>query len=199
MNKTNESVDANSLLREISVSDDKRAFETLFDLYYPALCIYAKRFIGNRATREDIVQDVFYTLWEKRKLIDITTSAKSYLLAILKNVSLNHLRKQGCMDEYAEMQRIRTESDPREHPYDLYTLSELEALLERALEKLPDEYRIAFVMSRLELKKTSEIAEVLGVSTRTVERYRDRALHILQYELRDYLPLCFLLSLFSTS
>lgn len=181
------------LFRKISVYDDKQAFQLLFELYYAALCLYAKRYIDDRAAREDIVQDIFCALWEKRKFIDISTSAKNYLLTAVKNFSLNQLRKQGHSDDYVNRMTLQTGYD--EHPHNLYTLHELESLLDKALQQLPEPYRIAFVMNRLELKKTSEIAEVLGVSVRTVERYRDRAVQILQQELKDYLPLSFFLFL----
>ena len=72
---------------------------------------------------------------------------------------------------------------------DIYTLNELEALLEQTLSKLPPEYRLAFELSRIEQKSMDEIAEIMGVSVRTVERYRDKALDILKKELKDYLPL----------
>ena len=67
-------------------------------------------------------------------------------------------------------------------------LNELETLLEQTLAKLPTEYRIAFEMSRMEGKSMDEIAETMGVSVRTVERYRNKALDILKKELKDYLP-----------
>ena len=61
--------------------------------------------------------------------------------------------------------------------------------LRAALDKLPVEYRIAFEMSKLENRDLGEIASVLNVSTRTVERYRDKSIQILKEELKDFLPL----------
>lgn len=182
------------LLRRISVDDDREAFHTLFNHFYAALCLYAKKFIEDTATREDIVQDVFLTVWEKRKYIDIHISAKSYLITSVKNMSLNHLRREGYSQEYIS-KALENQPVYTEHPDDLYTLRELQEILNKALEKLPEEYRIAFVMSRMEQKSTSEIASRLGVSVRTVERYRNRALQILQEELKDYLPISIILLL----
>ena len=66
--------DIDFLLRQITTEDNKLSFQRLFELYYPALCIYTKRFISDRETREDIVQEVFSSIWENRKRIVIISS-----------------------------------------------------------------------------------------------------------------------------
>lgn len=71
----------------------------------------------------------------------------------------------------------------------MYSYQELSEKLRAALDKLPVEYRIAFEMSKLENRDLGEIASVLNVSTRTVERYRDKSIQILKEELKDFLPL----------
>ena len=84
--------DIDFLLRQITTEDNKLSFQRLFELYYPALCIYTKRFISDRETREDIVQEVFSSIWENRKRIVIRTSARNYLITATKNHSLNYLQ-----------------------------------------------------------------------------------------------------------
>jgi RNA polymerase sigma-70 factor (ECF subfamily) len=177
-----------TLLWNISINDDKSAFRTLFETYYAPLCLYAKRFIEDRAEREDIVQDVFFSIWEKRKQILPSISAHNYLVTCVKNSCLNYLRKVSYFQTY---QSKITEKPPlyEENPDKLYALKELQGLLEKALKKLPKEYRLAFTLSYNEKKSIAEIAEIMQVSVRTVERYRHRALEILKVELRDYLPL----------
>ena len=64
------------------------------------------------------------------------------------------------------------------------------------MEKLPTEYRLAFEMNRFENKSIEEIAEIMGVSSRTVKRYKSRAIEILREELKDYLPLFLLFTRF---
>lgn len=176
-----------NLLQRISANDEE-AYRSLFELYYVPLCLYVKRFIEDKPTQEDIVQDVFFTIWEKRGTIVPTVSAKNYLVTCAKNLSLNHLRKQGYMQDY---QTKLTEHAPvySENLDDLYTLKELQVLLAKTLAKLPPEYRLAFEMSRIEEKSSAEIAEAMGVSVRTVERYRNKATEILKEELKDYLSL----------
>ncbi|MCD7850385.1 MAG: RNA polymerase sigma-70 factor [Parabacteroides sp.] len=186
--KNTDILDVDHLLWRISVNDDEAAYRSLFEHYYAALCLFAKRYIEDKNVREDIVQDVFFNIWEKRKSITTNISAQNYLITCVKNLSLNHLRKQGYVQDYhnriIKMAPIYSNGEE-----DIYTLNELEALLEQTLPKLPPEYRLAFELSRIEQKSMDEIAEIMGVSVRTVERYRDKALDILKKELKDYLPL----------
>lgn len=175
-----------ALLLNISVNDDRSAYQRLFECSYAPLCLFAGRFVSDRAAREDIVQDVLFALWTLRKKLSLPMSAKSYLTTAVKNHCLNYLRKQGYHDEYL---KDRLAEEQYAAPDDFYNLRELYELLNRALEKLPEEYRLAFLLSRFKGRSTTEIAEMMKVSVRTVERYRERALNILREELKDYLPL----------
>ena len=66
------------LLWSISNNDDQVAYRSLFEQYYVSLCQFARRYIDDQETREDIVQDVFFTIWEKRKTIIPYTSGKTF-------------------------------------------------------------------------------------------------------------------------
>ncbi len=182
--------DAEILLWNTAVNDDEKAFEKLFGLFYPSLSIYAKRYIEDQAVREDIVQDVFVALWEGRKKLQITTSIRSYLIFSVRNHCLNYLRKEGLNRHYQEF--ISKEQLLSAEEQDVYLLSELHDLLESALAKLPDTYRIVFEMHNMEGKDYAEIAEALNISVRTVKRYKSQVVDILKDELKDYLPLMLL-------
>ena len=175
------------LLWKIAINDDKEAFRTLFDLFYPALCIHAKRFVEDRAVAEDLVQDVFVILWENRKKVKIELSVRKYLIASVKNQSLRHLKREGYKQDYIEtyLSKNADISDYNE----FYLLTELQKLLEEALARLPETYRLIFEMSRLENKSNTEIAETLDIPLRTVERYKAKIIDILKKDLKDYLPL----------
>lgn len=180
------------LFRNVSINDDEYAFQRLFEIYYPQLYLYTKRFITDKSVREDIVQDLFFTIWEKRKLIVLTSSVKSYLLSSAKNNCLTYLRKEGYFQQY---QAKIAENPPlyEKGTEQLYDMQELQQLLDNALSKLPEAYRLAFVLSRFDNKSTTEIADIMKVSVRTVERYRAHATEILKNELKDYLPIIMLM------
>ncbi|MDR2916859.1 MAG: RNA polymerase sigma-70 factor [Tannerella sp.] len=176
--------------RDASLNDEA-AFRQMFEYYYSDLCVYAKRFIPDLDIREDIVQDVFCSIWINRKNIDFSLPMTNYLITSVKRHCLNYLRKQKSYDSDPDViiENIPVYAEDHE---DLFMLHELEDLLAKTLASLPEEYRIAFEMSKLEDRSTAEIAEKLGVSVRTVERYRNKAVEILQTQLKDYLPLIYL-------
>jgi RNA polymerase sigma-70 factor (ECF subfamily) len=167
--------------------DDQTAFKEMFECYYAALCVYARHFVKPDDVSEDIVQDVFCAVWKNRHDMDYRIPAKNYLTAAVRNHCINYLRDQRttAFDELSQPGNMFY----AENPDSVWMLDELEQLLADALAKLPPEYRMAFEMSRMEERPVSEIAEAMGVSVRTVERYRNRAIEILKTELKDYLPL----------
>lgn len=185
--KCTDTVDVDLLLWNISNKDDKDAFRQLFEYYYPALCVYAKRFIEEKEIREDIVQDVFFSVWESRKQISVQLSTRGYLVACVRNHCLNHLRRNKAETFDPSFQENIPEY--AENNDDLYTWIELQELLAKALNKLPDDYRRVFELNRLEDKNYAEIADTMHISIRTVERYKNKAIEILKKELKDYLPL----------
>ena len=185
------SIDIDSLLLEISLKDDKHSFQMLFENCYAPLCLYAKRYIEDYDIREDIVQEVFFQLWEKRKNIAINTSARNYLITCVRNFCLNHLKKTTYHEEYLQINQRGITPPYSDETEVIYSYHELNNMLHAALDKLPIEYRIAFEMNKLENQSLEDIACILNVSTRTVERYRDKAIKILKEELKDFLPLFF--------
>ena len=188
--KNTESEQIDFMLRSITLHDDGVAFRYLFEHYYPSLCLFAKRFIDDRETREDIVQEVFFRLWDKRKQITVTSSAQNYLLTSVRNLCLNYLRRQEVQQPFEESLFDQPDDEEGDR---LIQLRELEEQLAQALAQLPPEYRLAFELNRMEGKSLEEVAERMGVSIRTVERYRDKAIALLQTELKEYLPLFLLL------
>jgi RNA polymerase sigma-70 factor (ECF subfamily) len=167
--------------------NDRTAFREMFECFYAALCVYARHFVGLDDVSEDIVQDVFCAVWSNRHRIDYSIPTKNYLKTAVRNHCLNYLRdrRTTTFDELPQPANM----DCSENPDSVWMLNELEQLLADALAKLPTEYRMAFEMSRLEERPVGEIAKAMGVSIRTVERYRNRAVEILKTELKDYLPL----------
>lgn len=167
--------------------NDRRAFKEMFECYYATLCVYARRFVKCADVSEDIVQDVFCAVWANRQRMDYRIPAKNYLAAAVRNHCLNYLRdhRPEAFDDLSRPENMPSAGNPDS----VWMLNELEQLLADALTRLPPEYRMAFEMSRLEDRPAGEVAEAMGVSVRTVERYRNRAVEILKTELKDYLPL----------
>ncbi|MCQ4873549.1 RNA polymerase sigma-70 factor [Butyricimonas paravirosa] len=161
-------------------------FEYLFNLYYSGLVVYANRFTKQLEISEDIVHDVFFTLWEKREQLHIE-SIKTYLFSSVRNRCLNHLEQLKVRNEYQE-QILQKGDITGQITWELYVESELQEHIEQAILKLPPQCQRIFTMSRFDNKTVEEIAVELGISPRTVEKHLQVGLKKLRQELVDYLP-----------
>lgn len=160
----------------------------LFNRYYSGLVVYAKHLLGAETHAEDIVHDIFTSLWEKRETLDVTISIKSYLFASVRNRCLNHLIHQRVHDEYQEAVLHKGDVSGM-LTWDYYVESELSEMIEKAIDKLPLQCRKIFILSRFEEKTAQEIGDDLSISPRTVEKHIEKALRLLRLELQDYLPI----------
>jgi len=165
---------------------DIRAYETLFRRYYEPLCLYCNKITGNMDNAEDIVQELFYTIWKERTHLRIIWSVKSYLYGAVRNQSLQYLERQHVRQQYYQKMVAdeMPESDPNDSPQKILEYKELEQRLEFALEKLPKRRRDIFRMSRFEGKKYEQIALEMSLSVKTIEAEMSKALQVLRKSLR---------------
>ncbi len=159
---------------------DISAFEKIFNIYYPVLCIYAKKIVGDLDEARDIVQDVFVKVYNDRDNLAIDTSIKSYLYKAVHNASLNRIKQIKIHRHHHEY--IKNQA-PFSEDHDTMIKAELEEKIWQIIQSLPDKCRKIFEMNRFEGKKNKEIAETLGISIRTVETQISKALKILREHL----------------
>jgi RNA polymerase sigma-70 factor, ECF subfamily len=175
------------LLERIKAGDES-AFESLFRAHYSILCAFSRKFVANSDEAEEIVQDLFLTLWEKRMDFLPTLSLRSYLFASVRNSCLNHLKHLKVRDKHQShslAQPVEFAADPGE----ALQAAELQARIGLAIETLPDRCGEIFKMSRFEGMKYQEIADQLQLSPRTVEVQIGKALKLLRAHLSEYFPL----------
>jgi len=122
-------------LFELIRNDDSEAFDRLYSLFCPSLCVFASRYISDYKTIEDCVQDIFLKIWRDRKTILINTSVRSYLFTSIRNHCLNLIEKEKTEMTYE--QYILNTYDPYTSN-DLYSTEELENIIEDAIQKLPE-------------------------------------------------------------
>lgn len=180
-------VSTHSIVERIQ-SGDKSAFETLFREYYQHLCHFAFQFLNEKAASEEIVQDLFYKIWENRATLNITSSLKAYLFTSVRNHCLNQIKHLKIREAYKvdNEQQISYSEQQENDPALQY---ELQERIEIAISSLPPERQKIFKLSRYEDKKYKEIAEELSLSVKTVEAQMGKALRFLRAQLADYLPL----------
>lgn len=169
---------------------DEKSFDKIFRKYYSALCAYGNKFV-EMEDAEECVQDAFVWIWNNKENLIIENSLASYLFAIVHNGVLNKIEQKES-NRRKELYYYEEFKDELSNP-DFYFFDELTKHIETAIEHLPPSYKEAFVMHRFQDKSYKEIAEVLGVSPKTVDYRIQQALKQLRIELKDYLPCLFLL------
>lgn len=168
-------------------------FKELFDVYYPSLLIYAYQKVNDKNTAEDVVQDVFLSLWIHKEQIDFNLPLRPYLYRAVHNQCLNYLRSRHVALSVSgrEASLLLHEEIVQYNQHDTLLLKELADEIALFIQTLPSQCRKVFRLSRQSGLKNKEIAQLLGISEKTVEGHLSKALK----ELRAHLVKAGLLSL----
>ncbi|MEZ5020967.1 MAG: RNA polymerase sigma-70 factor [Bacteroidetes bacterium] len=154
---------------------DKQEFEKLFRSSYVSLVRYAKTLIRDHDASEEIVQELFFRLWQDRLNLRIESSLNGYLFRSVHNRALHYIEHQKVVNRHAG--EVAAAADISSEPVtEAIYYHELQARVARVLERLPERSRKIFRMSRFEGLKYNEIAEKLAVSLKTVEADMGKAL-----------------------
>jgi RNA polymerase sigma-70 factor, ECF subfamily len=163
---------------------DSKAFEHLFHRYYCYLCSYAYKLLNDSANAEELVQEFFVRLWEKRDQLSINTSVKNYFFRSVKNLCINAIQHEKIKSKYAL--KVTSESDLSFSIEDNFIETELAEKIDESIQSLPAKRREIFRLSREEGLKYREIAEKLNVSVKTVETQMSLAIKTLREKLKKY-------------
>lgn len=168
--------------------DDEKMFEFLFKAYYPRLTAFAKKFIVDKVEVDDIIQDVFLKVWEKRKEVDEDTF-QSYLFTLVRNACINHVKHKKIAHNYRIDIEINTKAEGLYYadffsdPLHQTIFNEVQNEIEKVIQNLPKQTQNVFRLSRFEGLKNAEIADKLKISIRTVEKHNTKALQKLKTHL----------------
>jgi RNA polymerase sigma-70 factor, ECF subfamily len=162
---------------------DRQSFDTLFRTLYAPLVRYSYRYTLEKASACDIVQDAFVKLWQSRDRINPEQSIQAYLYQIVRNLSLNLLRDRKPEQQEPDMELYILESDEYEQTMDDYDPSELSIdidLVKQWVSQLPDRQREVIQLSRFDGLDHEEIAQVMSISSRTVNNHIVAAIRTLR-------------------
>ena len=168
-------------------------FKTIFSDYYIRLCLYAETFVGNSSSAEDIVQDAFFRLWNKKDDLHIDVSIQAYLYRTVHNACIHFLRHKKVSEKHGEYQKIKLQEAELLYYSTLETSSkailaeELRNIILETVNSFSEKTKEAFLLSREEDLKNQEIAERLNLSIKAVEYHISKALLSLRKALIDYL------------
>ncbi|NND32656.1 MAG: RNA polymerase sigma-70 factor [Saprospiraceae bacterium] len=178
---------------ECVAAGNEKCFKQLFNKYYAEAVSMAMRYVGEVDMAKDIAQDFFCRLWMKRATLVIRGEVHFYIKGAIRNSCLNYLKKERrlvTLDDHSDKED--------ESPDIVATLQaeDLQAVLDRAIAKLPGACRAVFLMRRMEGLSLKEIAEHLDISPKTVENQITKAGKILTKFLIAHLDIGMLILFF---
>ena len=176
---------------------EKKAYEEIYTELFGVLYHLCLQYLHNEKVAEEIVQDTFLKLWEIRETLNEQINIRSFLYTITKNNCLNYLRNQKISLKHQENMKyleMQFNYEALEKLGNYIQFEELRSKIDDAISKLPAEVIETFRLSRFEEFSYKEIADQQGISIKTVEARISKALRILRIELKDYLPIMYLIS-----
>ena len=176
----------------------QKLFSKLYVSYYARLVRFASLYVGAMGDAENIVQDFFLYLWERKEILPELQQPDAYLFSAVKHRCLNFLRSQLSIVDRRQPLSDIMEQEFKLKLYSLQLLDdsqmsidEVEKQICRAIDSLPERCREVFMLSKMEELSNKEIAERLGISVKTVEVQMTKALSRLRKELEWLLSLIF--------
>ncbi len=169
------------------LSGEIATYEEVYKTYFKALYVYAYTMLKDELQAEEIVQNLFLKLWDRKDRVQIETSLKAYLYKAVYHDSLNYLKhvKVKATYEHHATQVMKNERSEAASQRVMY--NNLEDRLRAALNELPEQCRTVFQLSRYEELKYREIANRLQISEKTVENHMGKALKLLRVKLADFI------------
>ncbi|TRX59228.1 RNA polymerase sigma-70 factor [Fulvivirga sp. M361] len=174
---------------------DSRAFEQIYNLYWESLYAIGCNRLQSQAEVEDVIQELFTGIWNKRQSLEIRDGLKVYIYTAMKYKVIDHIRKrklnQVNLDHAQSTCWVSTNNTS-----EVLSFNELYGRFKVGIENLPDRCKLVFKMSREMDMSSDEIAKELDLSKRTVETQIYKALKYLRKDLSDY-TVIFLIALLS--
>ncbi len=182
------------LLKAMS-QDNVSAFKNIYDAYWDKMYLTALKKTSSSETAEEIVQEIFSKLWERRQELDID-HLESYLFTALKYAVISHVRKVIKNRKHEDIDNLQDQfsihiDEKEDQTWDL------ESAIQNALLFLPDKTRLIFQMSRFDEQPNKVIANELDISEKAIEYHITQALRLLRVQLKDFLPIFIYYQLFA--
>ncbi len=165
-------------------NDNEAPMEELFNYYYPRLFNFSRKFLKIEEGIDDIIQEVFVKIWQNRKKINSEATFNSYIFTITRNLLLNELRSR--LNNKKTRDEIRSLSLAQEYSsLDEIEYNDVKGKVDQLINTLPERQKEIFVLSRTEGLSHKEIAEKLGISTKTVEYHITQSSRFLKEKLKN--------------
>ena len=166
--------------------DSDKAFRYLYDKYASTLRYFSAKYVDDDATIEDVVQDAFLNLWEKRNEFKTESTIKAYLYKIVRSFSVDTIRRRNIANRYAE--KIVLEKEDQEFFLENIVESEVFQMIQTVFNELSPSCREVYQLS-LHGKSHEEIPQLLDISINTVKKHKNNANHYMRERLKHVLSI----------
>jgi RNA polymerase sigma-70 factor (family 1) len=173
------------ILLKLLKTSDEEAFREIYVRYWRTLFATAYRKVHVKEVAEELVQNIFLSLWEKKSTVTIE-QLSAYLNTAVKYQVLNYIKTCIVKEKYAHLVKAKPEL-LEEDGDSMLVMHELSDAIDRAINQLPEKSRVIFQLSRFENRSIKEIADLLSVSEKVVEYHITKSLKALRLELKDFI------------
>ncbi|MGD9929568.1 MAG: RNA polymerase sigma-70 factor [Mangrovibacterium sp.] len=190
--------DKSSILFQQFKEGNSKALEELFHRTFPRLIDFASKITKEVQVAEDILQDVFLKVWEKRQDI-ASVNIEGYLFRLVRNRCLDYIKfvkviseKEIELNSFQKFEELYRIDFVRDEPY-LLIQEEIKNEIEKTIESLPPRCKEVFLLSKIEGLRNREIAEKLQISIKNVERHLARATKTFKDKFQNDIPLAIII------
>lgn len=155
----------------INEQERRKIFEQFFILTFPKVKAFAYKILKSEDDAEDIAQDVFVKIWADTEIWKNCEAHSGYIYIMVRNQVFNFLKRKAFANNYQEQLAEKYASSFQADIHDELYAREIELLIKLTVNRMPEQRRKVFIMSRQQQMSNNEIAEKLNLSTRTVERH----------------------------
>ncbi|ETZ24884.1 hypothetical protein N824_01245 [Pedobacter sp. V48] len=184
---------SDQFLLEECRQDNLRAYDQLFERYFAKLYHFSLNYVKNAAVAEELVMDLMFNIWKKRKDLQINGEFSAYLFTAMKNVMFNHLRKKELLT--TDISFLQEQAATVGHLADhCLQYKELEQVYQLKLSQLSPQRRKIFKLSREEQMTYPQIAESMNLSVNTIKTQMLVSLKYLRESLKEHIDITILLA-----
>ena len=164
--------------------DENKVFRYLYNKYAATLRYFSAKYLDNDDTIEDVIQDAFVNLWEKRDECTSENAIKAYLYKTVRSLSVDVIRRKDIVNRYAK--KIIMEEDDREFFLENIIESEVFQMIQTVFNELTPACKEVYQLS-LQGKSHEEISRLLNISVNTVKKHKNNANHYMRQRLKHVL------------
>ena len=166
-------VENEKIILEAVAQGDEDRFKEIFDYYYPKVKVFLMQFISNPDDAMDIAQNIFIKIWLQRSCLSEIRSFGAFLYTMTRNAAIDYGRVHKISIPLTDV--VEKSDDEYETENGFYA-KEIEVQVAHLIKQMPDRRRKVFILSRFEGKSNSEIAQIMGISKKTVENHMNLVL-----------------------